>query len=237
MSRAVLLAMIFAASVVNATPALPPSAIDPSDMQAQINAARAADHDASEAAGAGLQSGVETGIAWGRYGVDLVNSARELENSYHALTTFDRNCMDLSPSGSPQIPASCAGPGHSGCDKCYQDAERELNGMRLNLERLRCYYNAYHNFVTASISFGDTASGIHAVTGLAWQNARAGIVAEFENLKHTYDRKRDQMLPNLQLALQHIGQCESEFFHEPDWYARFGNLYYAFMSDRYKRAD
>jgi hypothetical protein len=176
---------------------------------------------------------VGTGVDWGTYGVGLVGSARELEDSYTALTDFDSSCMDLSPAGAPAVPSSCAGD--STCGQCYTEAVRELNGMRLNLERLRCYYTAYKRFVDASIAFGDSASGVHAVTGLAWQSERAGILEAMDGLNRTYDVKYGQMMPNLRAALEKVGGCESRYFHNPDWYSRFGFIYYSFMSDRYKR--
>jgi len=215
---------------------LGPSAIDPTEMEARYNESRAEAREASEAAGAGAQSGAETGMAWTSWGIGVVQSASELLDSYTALTDADATCMDLSNTGAPEVPASCADEG-AACGECYQDGVRQLNGMRLNLERLRCYYSAYKRFVEASIAFGDNASGIHAVTGLAWQNERAGIVAEFDKLKHTYDEKYAQMLPNLRAALQKIGQCEGQYFHNPDWYQRFGYIYFTFMSDRYKRSE
>jgi hypothetical protein len=215
---------------------LAPSALDPTDMQARYNEARATDRAESEAAGAGAQSAGNTGIQWTQWGIGAVSSASELLNSYTALTDMDATCMDLSNTGAPEVPSSCANEG-AACGECYTDGVRQLNGMRLNLERLRCYYSAYKRFVEASIAFGDNTSGIHAVTGLAWQNERAGIVAEFDKLKLTYDTKYQQMLPNLRAALEKIGQCEGQYFHNPDWYQRFGYIYFTFMSDRYKRSD
>jgi hypothetical protein len=177
---------------------------------------------------------ISTGISWATYGVSLVNHARDLEHNFPPLTSFDATCINLAPNGAPSVPASCAGNA-SACGKCYTDAIHDLNGMRLNLERLRCYYQGYKRFVDASLAFGDSASGIHAVTGLEWQHERAGIVAAMDSLNHTYDVKYGQMMPNLEAALKKVGDCEAEFFHEPDWYQRFGFLYYTFMSDRYKR--
>ena len=209
-----------------------PSSINPADLFDDIQRAHAEDMANYQAtANAGNQA-----LSWATLGVTLVRNAHELTNDFAALTHFDENCMDLSPASAPAVPASCAG-NQSACGKCYDDAIRDLNGMRLNLERLRCYYSAYKRFVDASISFGDSASGIHAVTGLEWQNERAGIVAEYDNLKHAYDEKLQQMLPNLRSALGKVADCEREFFHEPDWYERFGFLYYSFMADRYKRTD
>jgi hypothetical protein len=114
---------------------------------------------------------------------------------------------------------------------------RDPAAQRLNLERLRCTYSSYSAYINAKVAFGDSASGIHAVTGLAWQSARAEIKAEQENFKHAYDQKYADMLPNLRGALDALGKCEDQFFHEPDWYNRYGFIYYTFMADRYKRAD
>lgn len=209
---------------------LGPSAIDPTDMMARMEESRAVERAETQA----VANGINSGIGWASLGIGLVDSAREFNESYSALTDFDGTCMDLSPTGAPEVPASCADDG-AGCGECFASGIRQLNGMRLNLERLRCYYQAYKRFVDASIAFGDNASGIHAVTGLAWQHERAGIVAAMEKLSHTYDTKYQQMMPNLRKALEKIGQCESQYFHQPDWYARFGFIYYSFMSDRYKR--
>src|SRR5450432_2186465 len=167
-------------------------------------------------------------LTWARVGVGVPRTATEFQASFNALTTFDNNCMDLTPATAPQLPASCAGPS-SACGKCYQEAIHDLNGMRLNLERLRCYYTAYKRYVDASLAFGDNASGIHAVTGLAWQSQRGDIVREMDNLTGIARNKASQMMPNLEAALKKVGTCEEEFFHEADWYQRFGYIYYSFM--------
>lgn len=176
---------------------------------------------------------VDPAIGWAGAGIGAVNTLGELESSYRALHTSDATCMNLSRAGAPPLPSSCAEG--SACGQCFADGRRQLDGMRLNLERLRCTYTAYKRFVDAAVAFGDSTSGIHAVTGLAWQTERAGIMKEFDKLNRTYDTKYQQMLPNLQAALQKIGQCEAQHFNNPDWYNRFGFIYYTFMSDRYKR--
>lgn len=235
MKRAItVVTILLLAGVAFANPPLGPSAIDPTDMQQRYNESRAQDRAGAEAQSQAVQSGGALTLEWTQYGIGLVQSAEELANSYDALTDFDSNCMDLSTAGAPAIPSSCADE-ESKCGQCYREANRKLAGMRLNLERLRCVYQAYKRFVDASVSFGDNASGIHAVTGLTWQAERAGIMKEMDNLNRTYDTKYSQMLPNLRESLEHLGRCESEFFGERDWYARFGFIYYTFMSDRYKR--
>ena len=210
-----------------------PRAITPDQLAGEL-AQRQQASEASRNAGAGTRSGVSTGIQWTQYGIGVVRSLRELQDAHQGLHGTDATCMDLSTAGAPSMPASCA-DNLSACGKCYSDAYRELNGMRVNLERLRCTYRAYKRYVDAAVAFGDNASGIHAVTGLAWQNERAGIMAEMENLNHAYDQKYAAMMPNLEQALQHVGTCEAEFYNERDWYNRFGFMYYTFMADRYKR--
>jgi len=211
-----------------------PSAIDPADMFQQYNNARRG--SAPSQPDTRLETSVNTQLGWAQWGINTMRSWGEFDRSFPTLTAFDASCMDLSTLGAPQLPASCT-DATAGCGKCYIDAERSLDGMRINLERLKCYYAAYKRFVDASLAFGDSASGIHAVTGLEWQTQRAVIVQEMDNLKQAYDHKFHDMLPNLQSALQKIGDCEAQYFNNPDWYARFGNLYFAFMADRYKRTD
>jgi hypothetical protein len=229
------LVMLLGARPVLAGPGLPPSMLSPADMQARLDAARATDREAREAGGAGTASGVATGIAWGQWGVGAVTTANELLDAFQALHDRDATCMDLSTAGAPALPASCESEA-APCHACYTSAYRQLNGMRLNLERLRCYYSVGKEVANKAIAFGDSASGIHAVTGLSWQNARAEIDAASKSLDRTYDTKYGQMIPNLQAALQAIGKCEQTYFNSPDWYARFGFIYMTFLSDRYKRA-
>ncbi len=156
-----------------------------------------------------------------------------LVSSSAGAPTTPASCMN----DSPYVPGVAGGTPGGACGDCFTRATRQLNGMRLNLARLRCTYAGWSRYIKAKVAFGDSASGIHAVTGLAWQNARAAIMAEWENLKHAYDQKYADMMPNLRGALDALGKCEDQYFHEPDWYSRCGFIYYTFMSDRYKRSD
>jgi hypothetical protein len=210
-----------------------PRALSPEQLEGELAQRQQATAE-SNAASAGVQSGVNTGLAWTQYGIGVVSSLQELQNAYQGLHGTDATCMDLSAAGAPSMPSNCAG-NNSACGQCYSQAYRELNGMRVNLERLRCTYRAYKRYVDAAVAFGDNASGIHAVTGLAWQNERGGIMQEMDKLNQTYDAKYQAMMPNLQQALQKVGACEAQFYNERDWYNRFGFIYYTFMSDRYKR--
>ena len=182
-----------------------------------------------------VHSGISLGAGWASLGIQVQGAASDLLDSYRALTDMDRTCMDLGDAGAPSVPTSCADSQQ--CGQCFTDAQRKLDGMRINLERLRCVYTTAVRFANDSIAFGDTTSGIHAVTGLAWQTSKREIQEALEHLKGSYDTKYSQMMPNLRGALEAIGECEARFFQNPDWYSRFGFIYYTFMSDRYKRSD
>jgi hypothetical protein len=141
---------------------------------------------------------------------------------------------DFAASTGAMMPSTCSG--NAACGECYQHAVGELNFIRRQLGRLSCIYSNTKHFNESALAFGDNMSGIHAVTGIAWQNERGGIVAEFNNFKQTYDRKYTDMMGALQRALQGIGTCEAQY-GLPDWYQRFGFIYFEFMKDKYKRTD
>ncbi len=201
-------------------------------LAALLGAAPLAAH-ADSPTGVDTSDIVSNATDWAGAGVGVVTSLPELVESYRGLHGADATCMNLSAGGAPPLPSNCAEG--SACGQCFTDGRRQMNGMRVNLERLRCTYQAYKRFVDAAVAFGDNASGVHAVSGLAWQAERAGIMKEFDKLNRTYDTKYGQMMPNLERALQKIGQCEAQHFNNPDWYNRFWFIYYTFMADRYKR--
>lgn len=141
---------------------------------------------------------------------------------------------DFSASSAAMMASTCAE--NAGCGECYQKAVGELNFVRRQLGRMNCIYNNTKNFTESALAFGDNMSGIHAVTGIAWQNERGGIVESFTKFKQTYDRKYTDMIGALQRALQSISVCEAQY-GLPDWYQRFGFMYFEFMKDKYKRTD
>ena len=69
------------------------------------------------------------------------------------------------------------------------------------MARFRCICMNTRTFNEWAISFGDTISGILAVTGVFWQTAPAGIVEEYKYFKQTYDNKYKEMMGSLQQAL------------------------------------
>jgi hypothetical protein len=74
----------------------------------------------------------------------------------------------------PAVPAvlwrPCQRGGEGGSEN--EAAQRRLNFMRVQLEKLRAVYQSTKTYADKMKSFDDSASGIHAVTGLAWQARR-----------------------------------------------------------------
>jgi len=136
--------------------------------------------------------------------------------------------------GEPRIPSFCAGDEE--CHICYEKANTDFNKARAVLEKLRRIYTCTIDFSKAAIAFGDSSSGIHAVVGLVWQEERIGIVKSVDGLKSAVDKKFPQLMNGLHDAMMEQNQCEAKF-GVPDWYDRFGHMYYEFIEDKYKRAD
>jgi hypothetical protein len=124
----------------------------------------------------------------------------------------------------------------SECQECYDGAREKMNFCRRQLGRLRCVYNNIKTYKDNALALGDNMSGIHAMAGIAWQNERGKIVANFENTKRIYDEKSSELLASLQTALNEFNACENRF-GEGDWYAKSGFIYYEFMVEKYKRND
>jgi len=162
----------------------------------------------------------------------IAGNAQDLYNNSQALSNGE--CApDFSTSGTAMMPTGCTSPK---CRDCFTRAANELAFVRRQLGRLSCIYNNTKNFNTAAIAFGDNASGIHAVTGLAWQSARGEIVAEFNHFKQTYDSKYIDLIGSLERALKAIDQCERDYGTQ-DWFQQYGFIYLEFLKDKYKRND
>ena len=176
---------------------------------------------------------IAEGIGHQHTAVNIANSARDL---YNASLALDNNeCIpDLSVDASHMMPTSCQDNG--ACQTCYTGAYHQLTFIRRQLARLRCIYINTRTFNQSAIAFGDNTSGIHAVTGLSWQSARAGIVEEYNHFKQTYDNKYEGMMGTLQQALMDISHCEDQY-GQRDWYQRFGFIYFEMMKEKYKRTD
>ena len=124
-----------------------------------------------------------------------------MRDAYSNLAPGDASYdPDFSPPGAPEVPARCAAS--ADCENCFQEAQRKLNFMRYNLEKLKIIYRSTKDYADNAMAFGDSASGIHGVSGLAWQHEKVGIQKSLEKLGKTYDEKYRGMMRSLLGALR-----------------------------------
>ena len=181
-----------------------------------------------------------TGKAFG-WVQDAINKTKTGADALDAYDTLSKNDKSLDPnyqpSGSPSVPSHCTAPdgkGGEGCNDCFAAAHRKLTAVRAALEKLRRVGVTTRAFAAKSIAFGDSVSGVHGVAGLGWQPERTKIEQSLKNFEKAYDAKYAELIGLLEAALRDIGQCEAKHFNVPDWYDRYGFIYYTFMSDRYR---
>lgn len=163
----------------------------------------------------------------------LADNAAGLWNSSNALSNDDCS-PEFSTSNDVLMTAACRGA--TECEEDYSKAVEKMNGARMALERMKCIYTNTKNFTTSAISFGDSYSGFHAMSGAAWQAERAKINKSFATLKETYDRKYEEFIKLLKDGLLEFDGCESRYA-QAGWYQRYGFIYFEMMKARYKRAD
>lgn len=176
---------------------------------------------------------ISEGIGHFNTAMNIYDNVRDM---YEASNALDGNeCVpDFSTDAQSMMPSSCGD--QAGCSECYQSSISRMTVVRRSLARLSCIRMNTKKFTDAAVAFGDNVSGIHAVTGLAWQTERRGIMASMENFNKSYDRKYTELIESLQTALQGISACEAQY-GMPDWYQRFGFIYYEMMKEKYKRTD
>ncbi|HMU47090.1 MAG TPA: hypothetical protein PKC72_12030 [Chitinophagaceae bacterium] len=173
-------------------------------------------------------------------GIGHLNTALNIYDNVHdmyeASNALDNNeCVpDFTTDAQSMMPSSCGE--QSGCTECYQSNINNLTTIRRSLARMSCIRMNIKKFTDAAVAFGDNVSGIHAVTGLAWQAERRGILESVDKFNNTYDNKYRELITALQNALQGISRCEAQYGMR-DWYQRFGFIYFEMMKEKYKRTD
>ena len=183
--------------------------------------------------GAGQRAGIDQGLDWLQLGIDIATSAHDFGESFTPLNPDDaRFDPDYSPPGTPEVPISCES---AECEQCYAKAQHNLTFVRVQFEKLRAIYDSTTTMAKNAMAFGDDVSSIHGVMGLAWQTQKVGIQKSVDHLGLTYDQKYRDLLASLERSLKEIGECEATHFDTPDWYNRFGFIYYQFMAARYNR--
>jgi len=171
---------------------------------------------------------------------EFLDNAVNLYNSYTGLGS----CINSTPiPGEPRIPSFCDVPfnddgfdDENSCAGCFLEARQSFNEVRYLFEQLATIYKCTKDFSNAALSFGDNASGIHAVSGMAWQTQRRNIEKSIAELETAYDRKYAELLNSLSRSMLELSECEARYGVE-DWFDRFGYMYFEFIKDKYRRKD
>ncbi|MBQ0929343.1 hypothetical protein KAK07_19095 [Ideonella sp. 4Y16] len=194
---------------------------------------------------------------WGR-SADATRAVRKaLERAGLVDPDDSGNEPSGAPDGQPGVPSACAAvdggaasggrrthkpgaaraPGAAGhpCEACYTKAINALDSTRTRLEKLRAIYSSTYKSAKAQMAFADSVSGVHGVSGLAWQTQKIKIMQSVKNLDKAYDAKYAELMQALLKDLQQYSECEETIMKVPSWYDRFGFVYYQFMKDHYKR--
>lgn len=178
----------------------------------------------------GQMSSVGSGVS---SGLGLI---QQLTDTFTALTDLDHELQGhiRDDHSGPEVPTSCGqGSASPNCAECYSRAYREVNFTRNTLERLRTIVARTLNYIRNAEGLGDSVSGIHGVSGLSWQYAKADVEKGKADFIRTSQAKYEALVANMRRALDMVAQCERDNFHNPDWYNRYGFMYYNFVKDAY----
>lgn len=191
-------------------------------------------------------------IAESKNAENILKKVKELKTQAESIKEFLDSytgigeCMDLPmPPGMPSVPSFCPDDGEgfssvvtsraADCADCFVTAREEFERIRYNLEQLRIIYSCTQSFAKKAIALGDNMSGVHAVSGMVWQVERVNIEESVTKMKSAYDQKYNELMPKLQDAMFKLAECEEQF-GTPDWYDRYGYMFYEFVKEKYKRS-
>lgn len=183
------------------------------------------------AASAAVRSRVDGNIATLQKRMEVLMALKTFADIWNPLDTCS---IVANPPSTPKVPTFCEG--NDECRMCYAPAREKFNLTRATFEDLRVIYQCTMNQINGALAFGDTASGVHGVVGLAWKAERTKIEKSVDNLKKAYDNKYKELRGKLFDSMIELGSCEA-MYGEPDWYDRFGHVYFEFLTDKYKRQD
>ncbi len=159
-----------------------------------------------------------------------IEAFKEYYDSYKGLS----NCINsTSPPGAPTIPSFCI---TGECGQCFIDARQKFNFTLYQFEKLNAIYNCTINYSNKAMAVGDNLSGYHGISGMAWQIQRTAIEKSVKELQEAFDNRYGLLMKDLQESMQMLNACEAEH-GLPDWFDRFGYMYYDFIKNKYQRTS
>jgi hypothetical protein len=166
----------------------------------------------------------------------MTDAVQTVFEGYDALSDLDREldgAMDEPEANAPPVPVSCLG--REGCEACFGSAYLQLARSRLLLLRARAIFDATHRFATAAQALGDNLAPSTREAAFVWQMQKPRIAESLGAFDQSFDRKIADMLAVVRRTLQELGECEGRYYSNPDWYQRYGFVYFEFLQSRYTR--
>jgi len=172
-------------------------------------------------------------------------SVRDFWEALKALSS-DEAVPDESQRG-PTLPSTCVdsswklppedralGSKHSQDCQCMATAVDKLRRNRQMLERLRILVANQKAFVDKATALGNSFAQLHTVLGLQWIGIRKHDIDEpYAQFKVISNQKHQAVMAAIEKDLKDISECEARL-GEPDWYQKYGFMYYEFLYAAYK---
>jgi hypothetical protein len=167
-------------------------------------------------------------------------SVKDFWESLKALST-DEAMPDESQRG-PTLPSSCLNGswtmppgGKKALDcQCMATAVDKLRKNRQMLDRLRILVANQKAFVDKATALGNSYAQLHTLLGLQWIGIRKHDIDEpYAQFKMISNQKHQALMAAIEKDLKDISDCEGKL-GEPDWYQKFGFVYYEFLFSAYK---
>jgi len=166
----------------------------------------------------------------------MTDAVQTVFEGYGALSDLDRQldgALGEPEANAPPVPVSCLG--REGCQACFGSAYLQLARSRVLLLRARAIFDATHRFATAAQALGDNLAPSTREAAFVWQMQKPRIAASLGAFDQSFDRKIADMLAVVRRTLQELSECEGRYYNNPDWYQRYGFVYFEFLQARYTR--
>jgi hypothetical protein len=166
-------------------------------------------------------------------------SVKDFWESLKALSA-DEATPDESQRG-PTLPSTCVDASWKMPDarrsqdcRCMATAVDKLRENRQMLEKMRIMVANQKAFVDKATALGNSYAQLHTLLGLQWVGIRKHDIEEpYAQLKVISNQKHQALMAAIDKDLKDISVCEAKL-GEPDWYQKFGFMYYEFLSAAYK---
>ncbi len=172
-------------------------------------------------------------------------NVKDFWESLQALSS-DEAVPDTSQRG-PSLPSSCVdaswkippedraiGSSHSQDCQCMATAVDKLRKNRQMLEKLRIYVANQKAFVDKATTLGNSFAQLHTLLGLQWVGIKKHDIDEpYAQFKVISNQKHQALMDAIEKDLKDISVCEAKF-GEPNWYDKYGFMYYEFLYAAYK---